>query len=352
VTILKAGEVDAYLAKPDPARPIALVYGPDAGLVSERAEALVRAGLDDPSDAFAVVRLAGDELASDPARLIDEAQSIPMFGGRRVIWVRAGGRSFAPALESLTAAPQHGAPRLAARIVIEAGDLKRTAPLRSLCERARTVAVLPCYIDSERDVERLIDAEMRDAGLTIAPEARAMLASLLGADRRASRGELRKLALFAHGQDRVTIDDVMATVVDSSAVALEALIDAAFAGKPRDVETHFAKAAAAGTTPGTTVGMALRHVAQLHKMRLAVEQGARVEDAVGPQVFFRRKPVFEAALRSWTGERLLGVMMDLSGCALRIRQQPALEAMLARHCLMRIALSGRERAPAQSRSRS
>ena len=64
------------------------------------------------------------------------------------------------------------------RVVIEAGDLKRNAPLRALCERAANAAALPCYADGERDIQRLIDDEMREAGLTIAPDARAALVPL------------------------------------------------------------------------------------------------------------------------------------------------------------------------------
>ena len=35
--------------------------------------------------------------------------------------------------------------------------------------------MLPCYTDTERDLIRLVDDEMRDARLTIAPDARAAL---------------------------------------------------------------------------------------------------------------------------------------------------------------------------------
>ncbi|HYS48211.1 MAG TPA: DNA polymerase III subunit delta, partial [Xanthobacteraceae bacterium] len=74
---LKAGDIDAYISGRDAARPIALVFGPDAGLVSERADAIVRAAIDDPNDPFALVRLDGDELSGDPSRLIDEAHAVP-----------------------------------------------------------------------------------------------------------------------------------------------------------------------------------------------------------------------------------------------------------------------------------
>src|SRR5262245_3134285 len=220
---LKGFEIDKFLARPR--QPVVLVFGPDAGLVRERAETLVRISVDDPKDPFQLARLDGDELAGEPTRLVEEANTIPLFGGRRAVWVKAGNRNFTAAVEALTQAASPDC-----RVVIEAGDLKRNAPLRAVCERAKNAAALPCYVDAEKDLARLIDDEMREAGLTIAPDARAMLVPLLGGDRLASRSELRKLALYARGKERVEIDDVVAVVADASALALDAVVDAAFAG--------------------------------------------------------------------------------------------------------------------------
>src|SRR5262249_21739305 len=150
-----------------------------------------------------------------------------------------------PAVEAVLAAPLKDC-----RVVIEAGDLRKGAPLRTLIERAKNSAAGPCYTDGERDIVRLIDEGMRAADLTIAPEAREALGALLGGDRRASRAELRKLALYAAGAGRVELDDVMAVVADASALALDSLIDAAFAGELAGVEKEFAKARVAGTSAG------------------------------------------------------------------------------------------------------
>ena len=40
---LRGKEIDAFLARPDPSRPIILLYGPDTGLVRERADAILSA---------------------------------------------------------------------------------------------------------------------------------------------------------------------------------------------------------------------------------------------------------------------------------------------------------------------
>ena len=57
---LKGSDIDRFVARPDPARPIVLVFGPDAGLVRERVEALVHAAVDDPKDPFQLARIDGD----------------------------------------------------------------------------------------------------------------------------------------------------------------------------------------------------------------------------------------------------------------------------------------------------
>ena len=336
---LKAGEVDAFVARPDAGRPVVLVLGPDGGLVRERADAILRQSVDDMGDPFALVRLDGEQLAGDPMRLIDEASTVPLFGGRRAISVRAGSRNIVAAVEPVLAAPLRDC-----RVVIEAGDLKRNAPLRALCERARNAAVIVCYADSERDLARLVDEEMRLAELAIAPDARAALVPLLGGDRRASLSEIRKLALYARGAERVSLADVLAVVADASALALDDVVDAAFAGRTADVETHFTKARAAGTAPGAIVSAALRQVMTLHRAAIILESGTSLDGVVeGMRLHFRRKPLIEAALKAWSVKRIERVMAHLAETVLETRRQPALADALARQCLLSISQRARRK---------
>ncbi len=88
---LKAGEVDRFLKNPDQSKTVYLAYGPDRGLVSERAESLAKSSGVDLSDGFSTIKLDANELAGDPVRLIDEAYTVAMFGGDRLIWIRNAG---------------------------------------------------------------------------------------------------------------------------------------------------------------------------------------------------------------------------------------------------------------------
>ena len=341
MTALKTAQIESFLAKPDPGKPIVLVFGPDAGLVRERAVMLIRAAVDDMNDPFSLARLDGDELASEPSRLVEEANTVPLFGGRRAVWVKAGSRNISASVEALVASP----PGRDCRVVIEAGDLKRNAPLRAVCERAAVAAAIPCYVDGERDLGRLIDEEMRTAGLTIAPDARAMLISLVGGDRLASRNEIRKLALYAHGQKRVEADDIVAVIADASALAYDGVVDAAFAGRKDEVETQFAKARGAGTHPDVILGSALRQAFTLHRVRLDIEAGGSVEEAYGAmRVHFSRERSIKAALSAWTAARLERVIAQLAEAKLNTRQDKAgLAEAIASRALLQIATGARRR---------
>ncbi len=340
MTAIKTSDVDRFIAKPDPALPIVLVYGPDAGLVRERVDALVRASVDDPNDPFAFVRIEGEELS--PGRLADEANTVPLFGGRRAVLLKVSSRhNLVPSIEAVLEKPPRDC-----KVIIEAGDLRKTAPLRTLCEKSKAAATLPCYEDGERDLARLIDEEMRASNLTIAADARAALMALLGGDRLASRNEIRKLALYAKDQERIELSDVMAVVSDASDIKLDGVIDAAFAGETRDVETEFGKARAEGSSPAAIVSAAIRQVANLHKMKLAVEGGDSLEFAMmrgAPPVHFKRKKDVETALRTWTTARLLRAMAQLAEASLEARRNAPLAEAIAQRTLMSLAVNARRR---------
>lgn len=337
---VRTGDVDSFLARPDPRRPVVLVYGPDLGLVRERVGALLQTN--DTADPFSVVTIEGDVLAGDPGRLADEARTIGLFGGRRLVHIRAGGRNFNEALESLLADPPRDT-----LVVIEAGDLRKGAPLRKLAESSPAAAAIACYADGERDLARLVDRTLRDAGMSADSDARETLVSLLGGDRMATRSELDKLILFAKGKQRIEFEDVEAVIADSSALVLDDVVDAAAAGEPEAALAAFAKTRAAGIPAGSVIGAAIRHVATLHKLSLRVERGERpgaVVDDPAQRIHFRRKQRFERALARMSPSSLERALGALGAAALAARQSSELAESIAEREILALARGARRRA--------
>src|ERR1700689_2430592 len=125
--IIKSHEADRYAAKPPKDLAIALVYGPDAGLVQERAEKLLKSVVPDLTDPFNVADLSETVLLADPPRLADEAAAISMMGGRRVVRVRGATNNLTDLLEGFLDDPPGDA-----LVVVEAGDIAKSSGLPKL----------------------------------------------------------------------------------------------------------------------------------------------------------------------------------------------------------------------------
>jgi DNA polymerase III subunit delta len=319
MTAVKAGAVEAALRRLDAAAVVLLLYGPDAGLVAERAKAAAERAVDDASDPFQLVQVDGDAIAADPARLVDEAGTIGLFGGRRAIRVKPSSRNLAPAVEAVL-----GTTIQECLVVIEAGDLAKSSPLRVLCEKSPKALALPCYADEGRNLASVVDEAVRAAGLTIARDARTSLLASLGGDRLATRSELAKLTLYAHGRREVTQDDIDAVVSDVSSLAVDSAVDAAFSGNLAGLSEAYGRLQAEGVQPAVLLGAALRHATGLLGGRDAVDQGRPAESVVQSWrgLHFRRRDAVLLQLRRWSVQGLARTVAALQEAVLETRRLP------------------------------
>jgi DNA polymerase-3 subunit delta len=340
MTLIRNFEADRKLAHKPADIVFFLVFGADAGLIAERVRRIVRLSVDDASDPFQLVRLDGDDIAADPLKLVDEANTIPMFGGRRAVWVEAGAKTIVPALERLFSTPPIGC-----AIVVEAGALKKGAPLRDLFERAKNAYAVECYPDSREDLERLIESEARALRLAVEPDAQRLLVSLLGEDRAATRSELSKLLLYAHGEKHVTYEHVEAVVADASTVALDNAINGAFGDRLASLDETIERVYASGGDHNLLVAGALRHAATLHKARLDIEAGVAPEQAA---LKFGKAPKARMGeivrqLRIWSSDGLAEVIVALGRTAAQARGAPRLARASVTRMFWEIARRARSR---------
>ncbi len=302
------GRAEAFIAKPDPALAAILIYGPDAGLVRERLNALTKAvagGLDDP---FRISDIAPEALRDDPARLGDEAAALAFTGGRRVVRIRGATDTVAEAIAAFAEEPVGEA-----LVLITADDLSPRSKLRLAFEKAERAAALPCYADTEQTLEAVIRESLRAAGLTIAPDALSWLTDRLGGDRELSRRELEKLAIYMGDAKTVTEDDVLACIGDTAAMGLDDLIYAVGDGDQATVQRVYARLTSEGTSSISILTAAARHVLRLHETRGRMAEGKTLEGALmslRPPVFFKFKTRFVGQVNKWT-EPLLARALDL-----------------------------------------
>ncbi|MGI0523232.1 DNA polymerase III subunit delta [Rhizobium giardinii] len=341
---IKSHEFDGFLQRPLRDNRLYLVYGPDRGLVSERAgqiAAKTGVALDDP---FSLIKLDASDLQQSPGRLLDEVNTIGLFGGEKLVWIRAAGteKTLVDSFSALAQQPPDGS-----YVIIEAGDLKKGTGVRKIGETARSVVAIACYSDDARALNGLIDHELGQEGLRITPAARQRLNEALGGDRIASRNEIRKLALYCRGLAMIEEEHVSEIVGDASAISVDDAIDAVLKGDVDGLQHAIRKITASKTAIFLVLQACLKQFQLLDLMRAEMDdrrqQPSQVIATLGRHLHFRRKPLVEAALKTWTLPAIGRELGRLQTAIYQSRTRQSLEDSIAMQTLLAITLQSARR---------
>ena len=337
---IKPSAAERFLTAPPEGIRLFLVYGNDAGAITERARRLEHVALQ-RGRGEAVLRFGSDEISADPGRIADEAYAASLFGGEPVIALRVldGRHNVFGALRPLLERPPD-----AAWLVVEAGELKPSSPLRKAFEALPQAAAVPTYGLEGDDVADFITAAAEAAGLTVEPPALELLTESLAGDRLASRGELEKLFLYVKGNHLIALADVRAIVGETAEARTDAVIDAALIGDNEGVESGLARMLAEGGSAAALGTLTLRHLIQVQAMRTALDEGATMQIALArarPPIFSRRRKAVETAIGRWTLDALADARRTTDRAIALSRVQPALEDAAISEALHWIALTAR-----------
>ena len=353
---LKPSEIAAFLRKPTEAAPAVLIYGPDEGLVRERAKMLAKAIAGDINDPFRVATLELSDIKDDPARLHDEAQALSMIGGKRVVMISGATDALGGPMGKFLEESEETSGPPVSLVIVSAGDLGPRSSLRKAFESAKLSPTIPCYADDAGSLESMILDELAVAGLAAEQDALDFLVAHLGADRQISRRELEKLVLYmgdepgenARGRNErrpVTLDDVRACIGDVAALALDNVVRAVADGDVPTLDKDLARLFEEGEQPVMVLRAVMRHFQRLHRAAGLVSKGETASQAIAamrPPVFFKERANFERQLRLWPTTKIGAALERLVRAEVQCKTTglPA-EAICSREC---IALAAAARA--------
>ncbi len=312
-------QIEQFVKSPDKAARVILVYGPDKGLVSERAQIISKSVVEDLNDPFNVANLSVDMLAEDPARLSDEAGAISMMGGDRLIKISGAGDKLTVLLKEYLKDPSDSA-----LVVMQGGELGTRSSLRKLCESAKNAAALPCYVEDERDLSRFIRDMIMQEKLRIDQDAVAWLAANISGDRRKVRSELDKLITYkGDEQSPISIIDVQAACGVAGAQGFDDLVYSVAGRNSAGALKAYTTLMAEGTAFIAILRGLQNHFRRLHIAKSHMLSGLDQEMAMkklSPPVFFKQAPMFKAQINSWSLPVLNQVLSKLSDLEAQCKQ--------------------------------
>ncbi len=319
MTACKRGDFLRALERWNPETRLVLLFGPDESGSRDLASAAAKR-LADPADPMAITDLAPEELKSDPGRLADEAASVSMFGGRKLIRVAGAAEGAAEAARLLLEAPAAGNP-----VVMLAGDLSKASGLRKLAEASPLALAIISYPLDARDAAQWLQAKARELGLTLEPGAGERLLAASDNDTGILASELEKFALFLNAApeapQRLDREHLSLLGADSAEEDLMLLVSAVVSGNRKMIERQLQLLEGSSAIPALRA--VARRLLQLAEARAAVDAGAQPAAAIKalrPPVFWKEQDAMIAAVSRWPMPRITAALAAMLAGERAIKQ--------------------------------
>ena len=340
---ISGSRLSSFLRQPEPEITGVLLFGPERGLIRERAELIAKTVVEDLNDPFRVVEFSGPALKADPPLLADEAAQLSMTGGRRVVRVVDAGDGVSDIFKNfLKTADNH------ALVIAEAGSLPPRSSLRKLFEGSKTGVAIGCYEDDGRVLSSVVVESLGRFGLTASADAMSYLVGHLGGNRLVTRKELEKLALYVGGgpddKTQVSLEDAMACIGDNAAMSLDLVVYAAAGGDTQTLDQVLNKAFDDGTSPIGILRAVQRHLQNLHFAIGKVDSGLPADKALAsirPPVIFKFKTQFQLQMRNWRLDLLANAMDLITETEIDCKSTGFPSAAGCHRALMRVAQAAR-----------
>jgi DNA polymerase-3 subunit delta len=272
--------------------PVYLLYGEESYLVEDTARRLIAKVMPDEQREFGLEVLSGSSVSTAEVR--EALSTLPLFGGRRVVWLRSCGLfSSSERAEAVrTHLPREG--QGVAVVVTESEADRRFALYRDMetrgvvCEFAHLAETNDSHLRSLYD---LVTEKLAEDGHEISRETLLYLVQLVGTDLRSLVAEIEKLSLHAGSRRKIERDDIDLLVTCARETVAYQLAEAVAAGDANRSLAMLRRILGQNEEPLRVLGALLTRVRYLIQAKELIESGV-----LAPSTVRAGYPAFRQAL--------------------------------------------------------
>lgn len=298
---VQANQINKYLQDLPKNIKFILVYGSDAGLVDQRVKILAKTFLDD-NDLTDMEYVYEQDLKSDNQLLANKMNNLSLFGSAKKVIIMREMKDFATK-HLIALLPDISEDVL---IIAQADELSTSSPLRKLAENDPSSLSIPCYQDNAIVIKDVILKTLAKEQIAIDSNALNFLVTNLGNNRLITLAELEKLILYKYQTKKITLNDVMESVVDQSTFSYDSFSYALFSFNINQAYHSLCKLLE-DESPITIIRILMNYLQKLHLANLDLAGGTPINEIISsikPPIFFSYVDIFKSQLNIWSSDKL------------------------------------------------
>ena len=203
--------------------------------------------------------------------------------------------------------------------------MEKKSKLRDFFEKSKKSICVPCYLDSEKDLEAIARLELKKNNIILSMETINLLIEKSNSDRNNLRNEIEKIKSYSLNKKRLELDEIRLLINFSGDYKSDILVNECLSGNIFQYKKIMSELYVNTVNHILLLRILSSKIHRLLKIKEQENNSGNLDNLINtsrPPIFWKEKPLVKKQLSIWNLNDLRKIIADINNTELLCKKNP------------------------------
>ena len=310
-----------------------LLYGENTGLKKDIKD-IIKIAVQQKNDNVEMLSLYETEILNDEENFYNSIYSGSLFGNKKIITIFDATDKV---IKNLDAIYENFADNVF--LIFFSGILEKKSKLRNFFETNKKAVCIPCYSDTQKDLEIIAQTEFRKKNILLSREAINLLIEKSNSDRGNLKNEIEKIKSYLLNKKNLELDEIKSLINFSGDYKYDILINECLSGNVTQYKKIVSELYVNTVNQILLLRILSNKVQRLLNIKEQENKSNNIEylvDIYKPAVFWKEKPLVKKQLSIWNLNSLKKIIEGINNTEYLCKKNPQISKAIFSNFFLKI----------------
>jgi DNA polymerase III subunit delta len=302
-----------------------LLYGENLGLKKDIKES-IKKSLNEKNSNIEVLSFYESDINNNEEIFYNSIFSGSLFSDKKIITIYSVTDKLIKQLEDVADKfPQN------IILIIFSDILEKKSKIRSFFEKNKKTLCIPCYLDSERDLQYIAMAEFKKHNIILSREATNLLIDKSNNDRNNLKNEIDKIISFSLNKKKLEIEEIKSIINFTGEYKSDELINECLCGNVIKYKKILSELYSSTINQIFLLRILNNKIQRLLNMKEVEKNYSSLDSLLSstkPPIFWKEKPIVKLQMNIWKFDELKKIINEISETEILCKKNPQISKIV------------------------
>jgi len=296
-----------------------LLYGENVGLKKDIRD-IIKIAINRKNDNIEMISLYETDILNNEDNFYNYIYSGSLFNNKKIITIFEATDKIIKKISSIYDKCSENI-----FLIIFSGILEKKSKLRNFFEISEKTICIPCYLDSEKDLETIAQSELKKNNILLSKEALNSLIEKSNFDRGNLKNEIEKIKSYSLSKKNLVLNEIRSLINFTGNIKSDVLINECLCGNIFQYKKIISELYINTINQVLLLRILSNKVQRLLNIKEQENKSNNVDDLINifkPTIFWKEKPLVKKQLSIWSLNDLKKIIYGINDTELLCKKNP------------------------------